>query len=642
MKHCRTILISVLALLLAGPWAGGIDRTPRNIIQNSTTFEQMKATLVQDRKWVPYPAYADRSGWDKLTGSYKESLISGGEKYLDFEWKVVKAMDYIAFETTGDRKVMEDPLGANNRAIAALFAAELAEGKGRFIPQIVNGVFHICEMTSWSLSAHLATLSFSRRSLPEKGDNTLELTQGDMSQMLSWIYYFLHNEFDRIQPELSKRLKDEITYRELDSFLERSDFWWLGLEDDKNLLNNWTPWCNFNALMSFMLMEDNPDRLANAVWKTIRSVDEYLNCVKADGGIDEGPSYWAHASGKLYDYLNALSWITGGKVSLFGNKQVKDMGEYIARSYVGDGWVVNFADASAHGGGSADLIYRYGKATGSGLMTGFAEMLLKRGSYTPSPSLEFTRFLESLAYADEFTHAADSFNPSAYTWYPDTQFHFMSGEKGVFAAAKGGYNDESHNHNDIGTFNLYYDNLPVIIDVGVGTYTRQTFSNERYTIWTMQSNYHNVPVINGVPQRYGAEYKASQVISTPTGFSADIAGAYPQEAQVKSWIRSYKLAGNVLKVSDKFNLGATTSANVINFMTWGDVDISTPGVVMVSVQGRNMQLKYDRNVFDATIEAIPLDDSRLSSVWGDQVYRISLTARKLTKSGTYSYSITKL
>ena len=39
--------------------------------------------------------------------------------------------------------------------------------------------------------------------------------------------------------------------------------------------------------------------------------------------------------------------------------------------------------------------------------------------------------------------------------------------------------------------------MPVIIDAGVGTYTRQTFSSERYTIWTMQSNYHNLPMING-------------------------------------------------------------------------------------------------------------------------------------------------
>ena len=38
-----------------------------------------------------------------------------------------------------------------------------------------------------------------------------------------------------------------------------------------------------------------------------------------------------------------------------------------------------------------------------------------------------------------------------------------------------------------------------------GTYTKQTFGKDRYTIWTMQSNYHNLPMINGVPQKFGQE-----------------------------------------------------------------------------------------------------------------------------------------
>lgn len=44
---------------------------------------------------------------------------------------------------------------------------------------------------------------------------------------------------------------------------------------------------------------------------------------------------------------------------------IRRMGEYISRTYVGNGWVVNFADASAKGGGDAPLIYRYGRAVGS-------------------------------------------------------------------------------------------------------------------------------------------------------------------------------------------------------------------------------------------------------------------------------------
>ena len=79
----------------------------------------------------------------------------------------------------------------------------------------------------------------------------------------------------------------------------------------------------------------------------------------------------------------------------------------------------------------------------------------------------------------------------------------MTNKNGFFVATKGGYNNESHNHNDVGSFSLYLNTMPVFIDAGVGTYTRRTFSSERYSIWTMQSNYHNLPLINGVAQRFG-------------------------------------------------------------------------------------------------------------------------------------------
>ena len=74
--------------------------------------------------------------------------------------------------------------------------------------------------------------------------------------------------------------------------------------------------------------------------KTARSVCEPK---KSDGACEEGTSYWGHAAGKLYDYLQILSDGTGGKISLFNEPMIRRMGEYMSRSYVGNGWVVNFA-----------------------------------------------------------------------------------------------------------------------------------------------------------------------------------------------------------------------------------------------------------------------------------------------------------
>ncbi|MDE5761821.1 MAG: heparinase II/III-family protein [Bacteroides sp.] len=614
--------------------------TERNLLQKQADMNRLKEVLVLDRKWVTYPDYDDRAGWDAFLGAFKEEYIRRGEKMLDYRWQVVRATDYLAFERTGDRKIMEDPFGANNNAIADLLMAELAEGKGRFIDQLVNGVFHTCEMTSWALSAHIIVQP-TQRALPAYDYPVIDLTSGDLGGLLSWTYYFMHRSFDKMDPEISRRLRHELQTRILDPYVNNDSFWWMARNYNGRMLNNWNPWCNSNVLMCFMLLEDDRDKLARGVYLTMESVDKFLNYIKADGACEEGPSYWGHAAGKTLDYLELLSAITGGKVDIFADSMVRNMGEYISRSYVGDGWVVNFADASARGGGDASLIYRFGKAVNSDELKGFAA-LMRKPSALPHNGRDIFRTLTSIAIDKELQQTAPMHENRPFTWYPETEFCYLSTKEGLFLAAKGGYNDESHNHNDAGTCSVWMDRTPVLIDAGVGTYTRQTFSSERYSIWTMQSDYHNLPMINGVSEKYGKKYKATEVKAGKSSFEANIATAYPEEAKVKRWIRSYQVKGRQARISDSFELEETVAPNVVNFMTWGEVEPSEKGRVSIRVGRVNAVLLYDAALFDLTVEPLELTDSRLSNVWGNTICRLSFKAKQQTKKGNYSFTIKKL
>lgn len=640
----NTLLKIFTCCLLAIVCLPGFAYTERNLLQKEGDLDKVKASLVMDQKWVPYPAYADRAGWDKLLGANKEAMIARGEKLLDYQWQVVKATDYLEYERSGNRKIMEDPFGKNNGAIADLMMAELAEGKGRFIDQLINGVFQSCEMTSWVLSAHLGSqgAQLSHRSLPDYKEHIIDLTAGDMGSLLSWTYYFFNKEFDKVDPVISQRLRKELQERILDTYMNVDRFWWMAFNlQPGGMVNNWNPWCNFNALQCFMLLENDKDVLAKAVWRSMTSVDKFINYTHEDGACEEGPSYWGHAAGKMYDYLQMLYDGTGGKISIFDQPMIKNMGEYIVRSYVGNGWVVNFADASAKGGGDAQIIYRYGKAVNSPLMKQYAAFLQKQGSSSLSSGRDIFRTLQSVLYANEMEQEKASYQVPAYTWYPETEFCYMSNKKGLFFASKGGYNNESHNHNDAGTFSLYQNTTPVFIDAGVGTYTRQTFSSERYSIWTMQSNYHNLPMINGVPQSFGAQYKATRVQFNPrkNTFSADIASAYPSQSEVKSWVRSYTLSDAGLRIEDAITLNKVVAPNQVNFLTWGNVDLSAPGEVLINVNGEKMKLVYDKQAFSAAKEVIELTDPRLSNVWGKEIYRISLNAKNSSLKGKYVFTI---
>lgn len=318
------------------------------------------------------------------------------------------------------------------------------------------------------------------------------------------------------------------------------------------------------------------------------------------------------------------------------------MGEYISRSYVGKGWVVNFADAAAKGGGDAAIIYRYGKAVNSKEMMGYAAYLDK---ISEKPELYFRRdiyqTLQTVRYHKEMLQVVPKHEIALNTWYPETQFCYMKDNNGFFLAAKAGHNNESHNHNDVGTFSLYLDATPLFIDAGVGTYTRQTFSKDRYTIWSMQSNYHNLPMINGVAQKEGAEYKGTKVLfdAQKRTFTANIATAYPKEANVENWTRSYTLRNGKLVINDQFQLTKALKNNELHFLTCGKVDASVLGQIKITVNGKSVVMLYDKKVFTAQIDTIALTDKRLTSVWGNELYRINLQAINLEQRGNYKFEI---
>lgn len=617
---------------------------PRNLLQKQGDEHFVKSVLLPKEKWIPYPSYQDREGWDRFLSDYKTDIIKAGEKFLAYQWQVVRATDYLEFSRSGSRVIMEEPYNKNLNAVSALFLAEMAEGKGRFMDQLINGVFAACEMTTWSLSAHLS-IQLKNKRFPDHNQQIIDLVAGDVGATFSWIYYFLNKEFDKADPLIARRLKDEIERRILEPYMSLDHFWWMGFKlSPSQVVNNWNVWCNSNVLQAFALMEADKDKLAKAVYKTMRSVDEFINYNKEDGACEEGPSYWGHAAGKLYDYLQILYDITGGKISLFKEPIVKNMGEYISRSYVGNGWVVNFADASAKGGGDAPLIYRFGKAVNSKEMEGFAAYLIQqRGDDLQiKGSRDLFRTLQSIAYNKEIAGVQPALPSAPYTWYPQTEFLYMK-KAPYFFAAKGGNNNESHNHNDVGTFSLYIDTIPFFVDAGVGTYTRQTFSSERYAIWTMQSAYHNLPAINGQQQKEGAMYKSRNVSFDKKGnrFSLDISGAYDKDAAVKSWQRSYTLSAKGLIIEDAFELSEIKSPSQIHFLVAVKPVTDKEGIVLLRKDGKQVALTYSKQLFNAQVDIIPLEDKRLSNVWGKELYRLTLSVKNPSTKGKYVYTVTQ-
>ena len=63
-----------------------------------------------------------------------------------------------------------------------------------------------------------------------------------------------------------------------------------------------------------------------------------------------------------------------------------------------------------------------------------------------------------------------------------------------------------------------------------------------------------------------------------------------------------------------------------------------PGKVTIDVQGQKVTLEYPGE-FIATVETINLPDTRLSNVWGPEIYRIALKDKDAQLTGKYKFVI---
>jgi len=240
--------------------------------------------------------------------------------------------------------------------------------------------------------------------------------------------------------------------------------------------------------------------------------------------------------------------------------------------------------------------------------------------------------------------AAGPFTPPASVWFPGIQVALArdAGGDGLVLSAKGGHNDESHSHNDVGTFILYRGGRPVIVDAGVETYTKFTFNDQRYTLWTMRSGYHNVPDLGGREQSPGRAFAARGAAFTDDGvtarFTVDIAGAYPAEAGVERFDRAFVFTrGGGIDLTDSWRFTGPPAVT-LNLLCHDRPEVSAGGALLSGL----VRLDFGASPFDVTVEEIPLTDAKIRADWGGQesLWRLRLAYRRPPAAGAYTLRLT--
>lgn len=633
---------------------------PHDLLSTTYTDSFLKSRLTAADAWHPYPKWSERDEWESVPSDIRAAVVARADADQKAGWKALLASKFLEFKRDGNRSHYEADSFGRRAMLQHLALAECLEGKGRFVDEIVNGVWLICEETFWGAPAHLGAQK-AGVGLPDVTEPIIELFSAETAQLLAWTNYLLATQLDQVSSLINKRIKIETERRMLNPARERNDFTWMGLGGHKqeHRLNNWNPWINSNLLVTNLILEDDPKLRVEETVRIMRSVDAYLNDYWPDAAEEEGPGYYSRSVLSLFEILWTMESATGNATNIFANPFIDAMGRFILNAHIAGDDFVAYGDAHRKAAPPGDVFYRFGKAVHDEQLAAFGAFCAARDGWNSTgEGLEkalnqdltsLSRSIPALVEAKEIRGARKEDVLVRDAWYPD--FGLMTAREkarttdGMYVAVLAANNGRSHSHNDTGNFVIYLDGQPLAIDVGVEAYTAKTFGRDRYSIWTMQSAYHNLPMVGGVMESNGEEYAASErkyeSDERHAMVSFNLAPAYPKEAGIKRWIRTVTLdrGRDIVNVTEDFDL---EHAAPVSFSVMTSRIATTDGrnITMKSIEGngRACWLAFDPTHLVPKIEAIPLIDAGLRESWGSQIYRVLLNTRSSTQSGSLSYS----
>ena len=575
-------------------------------------IEQMKGTVD-----CPFPSVGDEK-WRRLDDGVRADLKKTAENYRDIPYPMLTASQFMAFVRNDSREAYETPYFLRRRKLIAAFLGCCAEDNDVDADAVMDGLWCVCEETSWVISAHNGSSHAGmrparERPLPDVNNPYVDLFSAQTAMILSFIVTMMGERLDGITPLLRRRVAREIEQRVLIPFETRDDYWWMGFI--RKDLCNWTPWIVSNVMLTATLMIKDRIRLAALLERGMRMVDRWLNVLPKDGGCDEGAGYWNMAGGALLDCLELLEHVTDGRVAFWQNEKLRNIVSFPLKARLDNGWFVNFADCDARPQLSGERLQYAGEKLNDERLTAMGAALRSEASEQISDTPQLWRLLNELFHPK--ADISDTPLSRRDVWLPDLQVRVLE-RNGAILVCKGGHNGESHNHNDVGSFMLYLDGEPAVVDAGNMVYTAKTFSDRRYELWNVRSRNHNVPLIGGAEQRDGRQYRAENAERTDDGLCVDYAEAYPEEARVKRCRRELRLNdAGALTLTDAIECGEAVPVKWV-FMLRHEPEFDGNTVVFGSVR-----MEFPAGMA-AGYEEIVIDDPRMAENFPGSLWRLTV------------------
>ncbi|MFA6959714.1 MAG: heparinase II/III family protein [Opitutaceae bacterium] len=521
-------------------------------------------------------------------------IVDRARLEIDQALPVLTDEAYRDFAGTGVRLRFEHVYFERRRQLARAAVALLAEPKTDCWRRSFLGKLEdIFAEESWALPAHV-------KNDTGRDSRCIDLFAAETANLMGECL----NVFGTIIPsELQACIRSRLRHDFFENYRDHTaDCWW------SKGGNNWNAVCHQGVLGAALAVEDDPDLLAALCTKAAEGLPVFLAGYGADGGCSEGPGYWVYGFGWFSVLNEQLETRTQGRLSLFsGDAKVQAIARYGPAVTLAGQNLVNFADASGCEVLRPSLLEYLGRRLHNADCRQQALENYQRLGET-GIDLDFERadlfFMLRLFLHWPAPDVVAAPEPKSDIFFKDLEVWVVRGrdEKGRLweLAAKGGFNEEHHNHNDLGSFILNVDGVALITEIGAPEYTRDFFRGEtRYSFIAARSLGHSLPVINGQEQANGVDFKAkilrAETSADTVTFEVDLTGAYPAAAHCRKLVRTLTLAksSGELRWTDVFELDQAGMLESAIISDAGAVVIRSARLATIERGGITLSLQSD-------------------------------------------------
>ncbi|MFD2610885.1 heparinase II/III domain-containing protein [Paenibacillus gansuensis] len=521
-----------------------------------------------------------------------------GSQLLSEPVQAIPFSAYRLFDTTGDREVFEQAYFSRRKRLDVYAVLSLTNGGEAWIRALEDTIWAICDEYTWCLPAHLGGRSLETG---EEHRTALDLFAAETAFYLAEI---LHVLGDRLSGLVAERAEHEILSRVLQPYASLSPAYGWETAD-----MNWAAVCAGSIGMAAMYLIGEDAEFLPVLHRVLSSMDTYLSGFTEDGACLEGVMYWNYGFVFYTAFAELLRQRTGGEIRLMEQEKIRSIALFQQKCYLGGSAVLSFSDSPDNTEFQPGLTHR--------LKRYYAEVELPdrqhEAGILADNCFRWIHVIRNLVWYDAGLTAAGVSDTDDYLEQAQIIVSrcTVDGIRIAFSA-KGGFNDEPHNHNDAGSFLYFAGGSQLLADPGAGVYSKEYFGPNRYDMIYSGSHGHSVPVVDGCRQQAGRDFRAevrlAEISETEAVYEMELAGAYacPKLKSLVRHIRFFKADGS-LRLTDRFIFGEQPSSYHERFVTFHKPVIDREGLVMITDErsGLTLTVAYDYAQFQASVAEEP-------------------------------------